>query len=130
MPESDIECLFENIKKIMHEKSVFLFTYSCADINQFRQWENLSKKEREKGIYELVRKRNHLFITRALKANQGKDCVEVDSVNWFHTLNFYKKLAEPRGYVIEDVTDLLPKEDSPGFDYPSRLAKVTLACYQ
>jgi len=125
MPQADIECLFDSIKKAMHEKSVFLFTYSCADIEMFREWEHASAEERKAGIHDIVTKKNHMFIIRALKGKHGKDCIEVDSLNWFHTLDFYKKIVEPRGYAIEDVSDALPKEDG-RYDYAARLAKVTL----
>lgn len=125
MPQADIECLFDNIKKVMHEKSIFLFTYSCADMNKFREWENASVEERKSGIHDIVTKKNHMFIIRALKAKQGKDCIEVDALNWFHTLDFYKKIVEPRGYAIEDVSYALPNEDG-RYDYAARLAKVTL----
>lgn len=126
MPEDDIDDLFANIKKVMHENSMFLFTYSCAEIDKFRQWEHDSSKDRKKGIRQLVKKRNHMFIIRALEAGREEDCIEVDTVNWFHTFNFYQKLADKYGYEIEDVSGVLPKEDCIGFDYPSRLAKVTL----
>ena len=126
MPEADIATLLANVRKIMNEKSAFIFSYSTAELDKFRRWEHCSPDERKKGIRERAKQRNHMFIVRALQAHQGEDCIEVDTVNWFHTLNFYKKICEPLGLEVSDISHILQKEDCPGYDYAARLARVTL----
>ena len=64
----------------MHEKTTFLFTLSCADVQSFRQWAHLdSEKERNAGIREVAKEHNVMYVIRSLKAGRrkGKECIEV-----------------------------------------------------
>ena len=126
MPEHDIADSFDNLRKAMHDGSVFLFTYSEASIDEFRVFPRLSGDEKHRAVLELAERSNTSYVIRALEAARGQKCVEVSVKDWFHTFDFYRGIAEPRGYAIEDVTRVLPSEEADGFQMWDKLVKVTL----
>lgn len=127
MPQEDIEVFFDNIKKAMHRTSVFLCTYAEADIDTYRDFKGMSHEQRVAAASEAADKANKLFVIHALEAARGQPCVEVGVKDWFHTFDFYRRIAESRGYRIEDVSHCLPPGDFAKFSMWEKLIRVTLA---
>jgi hypothetical protein len=72
-------------------------------------------------------KANLGHVIDALEAARGQPCVEVSVKDWFHTFDFYRRIAESRGYKIAGISQCLPPGDFAKFSIREILIKVTLA---
>lgn len=127
MPESDITDLFQNIRKAMHEGSRFAFTYSHADINEFREFKTLpTEQQRIEAATAAAKRDGNLHVIRAILSNRGQDCIEVSVKDWFHSLAFFKRVAEPMGFTIEDVIYVEPLTACSSFPIWSGIALARL----
>ena len=127
MPEPDIEEFFDNVKKAMHGETVFLFTYSGADIAGFRPFAAIADLDvRIERATRFARDHNRLHVIRALERNSGHDSIRVSVKDWFHTPRFYESVITQREMTFEDVSHALPIEHCVSFPMWVRLGKVTL----
>ena len=127
MPTTDIQTFFDNLKKVMHEASQFLFTFSESEIDAFRSFQHLpSGRQRFDAAHDTAARENTLHVVHALNAARNKDCVEVSVKDWFHSFSFYQDIVTAREYKIEDVSHALPPEPCTSFPMWVRLARITL----
>ena len=119
MPEADISDLFVNLRKIMRPGSKFIFTYSQARVSDFRKYNTVEKAS------EIARRDGNIHVIKAIEGGSGRDCIEVSVKDWFHTIDFFKRIAPD--FVIEDVTHLEPAENCDTFPMWSGLAIARLA---
>ena len=87
VPESDIEEVLRNLKKIMHEKSEFIFTYSE-------------------------------------KPGEMRPSCRMGVWDWWHTQDFFERLARRNGLEIEDLSPLIAIRD--GYNPKNRMVRLTL----
>lgn len=106
MPPEDILAMFKYMKKnLMHEKSKFIFNYSCLDFDHFLFIDEWGREEVLRRFKEGTMSASAGLVFKLMEEYQGRDMLTISKTQFYHSRNYMEQLVKQSGLRFEDITE-------------------------